>query len=324
MQELSTQHFPAFTGLNPNAITPAAQGGDRTFQAIFNTVAREMPQIPLAVQRLIEWFREFHNDYRWYKLKNVQQIFTPQQARRSNESSAQAAFYGHAISRLANISDYVNYAVNLAVITKCTLDILNKYRELRDSLRELQNALCLRVATPDLYPVNNVVHTFSLSIFVSWNLEMSSLLLQTVKIVHCTLKVLFKAFELSMILEDTRLFFTHDTQTRFVACTELVEHWQSYSNLLNDELGRSLEAHQPLAREILTELGENNSNQIIDGLVSQLRTGVQSVRTFLRNNQGSSSSASLLPFDGSGNFQRSTFRVSTIPQRTSILNRSTR
>lgn len=323
MQELPT-HFPAFTGINPHAITPAAEGGNRTFQAIFNTVAREMPQIPLAVQRLIEWFREFHNDYRWYKLKNIQQLFTPQQERRSNESSAQSAFYGHAISRLANVSDYVNYAVNLAVITKCTLDILNKYRELRDSLGELQNALCLKVATQDLYPIDNRVHTCSLSIFVAWNHEMSNLLLQVVKIVHCSLKVLLKAFELSMILEDTRLFFTHDTQTRFVACTELVEHWQSYSHLLNDELGRSLEAHQPLAREILTELGENNSNQIIDGVISQLRTGVQSVRTFLSNNQGSSSSTSFLPFDGSGNLQRTNFRLPTIPQRIRIQHRSTR
>jgi hypothetical protein len=318
MQELSRHPFPAFTGINPNAITPAAQGGDRTFQAIFNTVSREMPQIPLAVQRLIEWFRGAHDYYRWYKLHTLQQ-----QAR-DNGIPAQAALYGPAITFLANVSETVNFAVNFAIVTKCTMDILSKYRELNDSIREFQDTLCWKIVLQDSARLENEIHIYSLSVFLSFNDGVSTLFLQVIKIARCALTVLWKAFELSMILQDAYLFFNRDNQTRFFASTDLVVNWRSYSNLLNDELGRALEENQLVASEVLTELGENNSNQIVNGLISQLRTGVQSIRTFLSNNQGTSSSTSFLPFDGSGNLQRANFRLPTIPQRTRIQQRSTR
>lgn len=298
----------------PTTGSPQLEGQPPTFQAFFNTITRQMPAIPPYLHRAIAWFREAHTYYSLYKLS-----FTVQQDIVNGGTLGTLPQQGALITMLARVSTEVDYALSVAIVTKCVVDILNKYRALNASLNDLRDAICYKIEFQNRQQLDDDVQALAASTLSRNSLEISSLFVQILKITHCALIVLWRTFELSMILQDAYLYFNNDPQTRFVACTDLVANWRSYSNMVHDELERILEDNRPVAQQLLIEFGKERPNRLVQQLIRQLKQGVRTVQGFLDQPHSPSSSSShrysffSMPFASDGRFQLPNCRNGELP-----------
>jgi hypothetical protein len=243
------------------------------FQAIRDTIREEIniDQLPPFLDEAAELLSKAHLYYRGYKQMQINQNAA------RNPSKGHPGVYGAALHVVSDYTTIGAYAVNLALVTKCTEDLLREYRQLSEEYQRLCHTIDWQY--PLYHPVEwkrEAKNTQSLSPSLSllWQVQIMGWVRQILKITRCALVVFWQMFKLSMCLCDAYLLLNGDSQTRYEACTELVAEWDSYRNQLKEDqkrLVRELEKGCDLADRILTRLGaERDSSFIIDRLKQKI------------------------------------------------------
>ena len=241
------------------------------FQALQLSIQEEFHlhhSLPSFLNQSVELLKRVHIYYRSY------------QHLKTNGSSSKlpykkhAAIYGAALHLLGDYTAIGQYALNLALMTKCADDLLHEYKQLDNDYQRLSQSLKWQYP---LYQVHReeegqipLFKRISPSHHSFWNIQCMGLMRQIKKIIHCVFTVFVQIFKLSMSLCDAYLLCNHDTKTRYEACTELVEKWDEYQKKLKSgqiELAEEIKKGALLADRILKHLGvQHNSASIFHDL----------------------------------------------------------
>ncbi len=243
------------------------------FQAVCDTVQEELSadQFPPFLNEAVELFSKAHLYYRNYK-----QIRINQNAAR-DPSKGNPAVYGAALHLLSDYTTIGSYALNVALIIKCTEDLLREYRQLGEDYHTLYHTIDWHY--PLYYAVEwnqeaKKTHPLSPSLSLLWQVQIMGWVRQILQITRCASVVFWQMFKLSMCLCDAYLLLEKDSQTRYEACTELVAEWDNYQTQLKEDqklLVEELDKGYELADRILTRLGANkDSHFIIDQLKQKI------------------------------------------------------
>lgn len=241
------------------------------FQAMRATIREELKAdypLPPFLDQTVDLFRKVHIYYRTYKYTLMHEKAS------KNKSKGHPAVYGAALHLVGDYTSIGSYALQVALVTKCTQDLLQEYRQLSESYQKFRHTVKKQ------YPIYQHVEwkkekivskaTLSPSLYLTLRVRIIGVMRQMLKITRCTLEIFKQMFKLSMCLGDACLLFNKDPQMRYEACTELVAKWDQYQNQLKDDkklLAEELEKSSELADHILKKMGvKKDSTFIIDEL----------------------------------------------------------
>lgn len=256
------------------------------FQAICDTIREECNSdlLPPFLDVSIELFSKAHIYYRIYKQTRMNQNIA------RDPSQGNPAVYGAALQLASDYTTIGSYAVNIALVTKCTEDLLQEYRRLSEDYQRLRHTIDWQYPlyhSVDWKRKGNSNRLLSPSLSILWQIQIMGRVEQILKIIRCALDVFWQLFKLSMCLCDVYLLLDGDSQTRYTACTELVADWNDYQNQLKEDhkcLVEELEKGCDLADRILTRLGiEKDSDFIIDQLKQEIGKCAQETEQVLEN-----------------------------------------
>ena len=247
------------------------------FLAVKETILEELdPQaFPPFLHQTVAIFGKLHLYYRTFKQVRLFKKAANDPAR------GHPAIYGAAL-HLAGDYTSIGYAVNVALITKCTEDLLREYRKVSQAYLRLLDAV--RWQYPLYHPVEwrrsdpNRQIPISPSIYLLWQVHFMSLARQIQKITQCASLLLWQAFKLSMCLQDAYLLLNGDPQMRFEACTELVGEWELYKNQLQEDQRRLLEEiikNRQLIDRLLNRMGAPKASQFIIDTLQAIEKPIQ-------------------------------------------------
>lgn len=237
---------------------------------VVQTIARQsQPQpLPFYIDLIIRLFNSAHLYYRAYKYE----LFIRKSIK--NPSSGHPAVYGAGLHLIGDYTTIGKYAINVALVMKCTQDLVREYGELNQKYQHLSNSI------KNKYPLYSRPHWKKLrsnqssllpkTCLVNYQVRLHNQVKQS-KIVWEKIKAfLWQTFRLSMTICDCHLLLNGNSQARFEACTELVAEWSSYrSQLKNNQqfLLSEIQSNCKLADRILSAFRTTNRmNSIIDKL----------------------------------------------------------
>jgi hypothetical protein len=233
-------------------------------QAVRETIQEELGdrQLPPFLDQVVEMFSQAHLYYR-----------TSKQARIFNKASEDSlqghpAVYGAALHLVGHYTSIGSYAINVALVTKCTEDLLREYRQLSDDYQALCQAFTWQF--PLYEPIEwkqgrtDAQAQLSPSLSLFSQIKIVGFIRQIHKINRCTLHGIWQSFKLSMCICDAHLLLNGDRQARYEACTELVAEWENYKKQLKEDKKRLLEEIEKgstIVDRILQKMGttENTS-----------------------------------------------------------------
>jgi hypothetical protein len=237
-----------------------------TFQTVRHIVQEELQfdyPLPPYVDNILNVLSKAHIYYRTYKYEQISRKTA------QDPTKGHPAVYGAALQLASDYPSIVSYAINVALVAKCTLDLLQEYRQLSESYQRLcqvidwQYPLYYSVKLKQKVAFSN---SLSPSLHFILQVQMMDLVRQMLKICRCALDVFWQIFKLSMCLCDAYLLFNHDPRIRYEACTELVADWKCYRNQLQENQKRLFEEIQKKYRcidHILNRLGIDKSSTFI-------------------------------------------------------------
>lgn len=229
-----------------------------TFQAVNDIIKDEFRTHPLPffLEEATGLFQRAHLYYRSFR-----QVKIHEQAAQ-NPLQGHATIYGAALHLLSDYSSIGGLAIQIALVTKCTEDLLKEYRCLNENYQMLCDALTVQYPvyqslnwTEQTPPFGCVV---SSSFYLRWKIKMIRFTSRLQRIIQCLGLVFWQCFKTGMVLCDAQLLLTHDSQARFEGCTELVAYWQDYQQQLEDDrdlLLEEIEKGSELFDRILNKLG---------------------------------------------------------------------
>lgn len=228
---------------------------DAVKQAIQPDVAKVGPLPPL-LDPVVTLFSKAHLYYRSFKMgRTFQKAAT-------DPEKGNAAAYGAAL-HLASDYTSLEYALKVALVVKCSEDLLKGYRQVSEKTQTFWDAARCR------YPLYQPIEwggkdkksspTFlSPSYFVNKLVQLSQFSVQMHRVATALPSLLWQAFKLSMSVSDAYLVLNGDEAARFECFTELVSEWDSYQNLLEED------------KERLVEVIENGS-AVADRILKKLK-----------------------------------------------------
>jgi hypothetical protein len=243
-------------------------------QAVRETIQEELGsrQLPPFLDQVVEMFSQAHLYYR-----------TSKQVRISNKASedplgGHPAVYGAALHLVGHYTSIGSYAINVALVTKCTEDLLREYCQLSEDYRALCHAFTWQF--PLYEPIEwrrgrtDAQTQLSPSMYLFSQIKIMGFVQQILKINRCMLHVLWQSFKLSMCICDAHLLLNGDQQARYEACTELVAEWHNYKKQLKEDKKRLLEEIEKgstLIDRILQRMGTTeNSTTILKNLKQKM------------------------------------------------------
>ncbi len=248
------------------------------FQAVLDTIKQEVDvqQFSPFLDQTITSLSKAHIYYCTYKQVQIQN-----QAAK-NPSQGNPAVYGAAVQLIGDHTTIGSYAVTVALVTKCTEDLLNEYRQLKTDHHALKAAYQWHY--PTYQPVawkqgKTTPYVLSPFVYLFSQLHVIKIAKQIIKIVRCALQVFWQSFRISMCLCDAYLMLHGDPRARYEACTELVAQWACYQaqlNQLKDEAQEKLidkvEQSCDLANHILKRVGTvEDASSVIQKLKATMK-----------------------------------------------------
>lgn len=256
------------------------------FTALRSTIREELQTdhpLPPLLDLTIDLFRKANIYYRTYKFALIHNKAS------KDPSKGHPAVYGAALHLIGDYTTIGSYAINVALVTKCTQDLLLEYRQLSKSYQKFWHTVQRK------YPIYQHVEwkrenkssyaLLSPSLHLKMHIRMMDLTKQIRKITRCALEVLKGMFKLSMSLSDAYLLFNKDPQMRYEACTELVAKWDEYQSQLKEDgkrLAEEIEKGSSLADRILKKMGmKKDTTFIIDELKQTMKVAAEETKEVL-------------------------------------------
>lgn len=241
------------------------------FQAVRESIREELHTthaLPPLLDEAVNFFSKSHIYYRTFKQVGIHNNAF------QDLSKGHPAVYGAALQLVGDYTTIGSYAINVALVTKCALDLLREYRQLGENYQILRQAVNWQypLYQPVTWKIEKEYSTelVSTSHQLVLQVQFISFLRQTLKIACYAWDVFKQMFKLSMCLCDAYLLFNDDPQMRYEACTELVAEWDNYQLELKENQERMVEEIEKgaaLTDRILNRLGvEKDSTFIIDQL----------------------------------------------------------
>lgn len=212
----------------------------QAFPAVIDTIQKDFDtqQIPPPLHEVIELFRKVHVYHRTFKQAQLLNEAA------KNPSQGNPAVYGAALQLAGDYTEIGSYTITVALVTKCTHDLLQEYRQLNIDCKILDDVWNWRY--PIYQPIawkRGTENPMFLSPCFSLlsRIQALKLINQIFSITSCALRVFWQSFRISMCLCDAYLMLHGDPQARYEACTELVAKWGTYYHQLQEEQNRFLE-----------------------------------------------------------------------------------
>lgn len=192
---------------------------------------KELQSIPLPpyLDTAVDLFQKSHRYFRTYKFYNMMNHSI------KNPSNGNPAVYGAALHMAADYSS-LHYPLDIALVTKCTKDLLKEYRAVSKSYKKLCQAIKWQ------YPVYQHVEWRQENIVSSfYYFRCQNYINQMLKIKKCSQNLIWQVFKLSMCMNDAYLLLNGDQETRYEGFTELIGKWDQYRNNLGKDKKRLIE-----------------------------------------------------------------------------------
>lgn len=246
------------------------------FQTVRDIIQTELENdfpLPPFSNEVLSLLSQAHIYYRTYKYEKISQKAS------KDPSQGHPAVYGAALQLLGDYTSIGSYAINIALVAKCTENLLGEYRQLSESYQKLCQT------TDWQYPIYHPIkwkqetktpqNLLSPSLFLTWQIQAMGWMNQILRVKNCSLDVFRQTFKLSMSLCDAYLVLNDDPQMRYAACTELAANWNGYLNQLKENqkyLLEEIKKRSDLTDRILSELdAEEDSSSIIDQLNAEFK-----------------------------------------------------
>lgn len=259
----------------------------KVFQAVTRTIREELKtsyNIPSPLITATNALHKVHLYYRTYQLTSTRK----NKGKRSPHQNP--AIYGAALQLFSDTTTIGSYVVNIALVTKCTQDLLKEYQKLETALLDFRHAVSFD------YPIYHAVKWKTPSRNSKANIFAFRLQIQFLKwkrrillIVQNAFKILQQMFKVSMSLCDAYYILDGHPAIRFIACTELVANWESYQNALTSNLTllkEEIAKTSALSTRILTKLGLNNQSiKTLHEFVKETKEETQTTTTLFHGIQ---------------------------------------
>lgn len=228
------------------------------YQASMDTIMEKVNgenQIPAPFNFVISNLKTVYIGYRIFKISRVHHRAS------EKRSEANPVIFGTSMMLLENIN-FIKQALTIALVTKCSIDLLMEYEKLGDDSEKFCDALRDNYPSYEHIPWEmNSKKTFDIlspSMYLNYKIFSQKYTRQITKTIRFSLAIFMQFFKIAMCHCDIYFLLSGDRRIRFEAYSEMGVQWETYYNKLQGNtlfLIEEVEKGQPMADAIFRKLG---------------------------------------------------------------------